>query len=307
MDIASLKLFVLAAEKLNISAAGKQLGIAPAVASARLAKLERALGTELLHRSTRKVSLSQDGAAFLPYAQEMLAQEGAARAALGLDNGSPSGVVRFAAPSSFAQLYIAPILPEFLGRFPEVRLDLRLSDHQADLIDGSFDLALRNAALEDTSLKCRKLADDKRVLCASPSYIRQYGMPCHPNELSQHKLIGFQGQAPRQLIGLDGAHAQFDPSSANCQLVIDDGTAQRLATIAGAGISANSLWSVSAEIRDGSLSRILPDYDVEDQTALWLIYPKSNVLTAKVRVLMDFLLEKIGKAPPWAQPKMSGH
>lgn len=162
MNTDSLRLFVLAAEKLNISAAGRELGLAPAVSSARLAKLEQSLGADLLHRSTRKVALSLEGEEFLPYAREMLAQEEAGRAALGQGQASPSGKLRFTAPSTFAQLYIAPILPIFLKQHPGITLDLRFSDSRFDLIDGSFDLALRNAALEDTSLKGRKLASDRR-------------------------------------------------------------------------------------------------------------------------------------------------
>ena len=299
MDTESVRLFVLAAEKLNISAAGRELGMAPAVSSARLAKLESTLGAELLHRSTRKVVLSLRGGEFLPFAKELLAQEDAARAALGLGKAMATGTLRFAAPSTFAQLYIAPLLPEFLKLNPGVSLDLRFSDAQFDLIEGSFDLALRNSALADSSFKARKLADDKRILCASPAYLEQYDTPQDPDDLSQHRLIGFRDQSPRPLAGLDGEEGQFDPSRADCRVVVDDGLSQKIATIAGAGISMNSLWSVHREITDGSLVRVLPGYEINDQVALWLVYPKSNVLTAKVRVFIDFLLDKIGKAPPW--------
>ncbi len=301
MDTDGVRLFVLAAEKLNISAAGRELGMAPAVASARLAKLENTLGADLLHRSTRKVALSLEGAEFLPYAKEMLAQENAARAALGLGKASATGTLRFAAPSTFAQLYIAPLLPEFLRLHPGVDLDLRLSDTQFDLIEGSFDLALRNASLADSSLKARKLADDKRILCASPQYLERHGSPQNPDELAAHQLVGFRDQSPKELIEREGRSGQFDPRGAGCRVVVDDGSSQKIATIAGAGISMNSLWSVYSEIAAGSLVRVLPDYEINDQVALWLVYPESNVMTAKVRTFIDFLLEKIGKAPPWME------
>ncbi|MEQ8357793.1 MAG: LysR family transcriptional regulator [Kiloniellaceae bacterium] len=299
MDTECVRLFVLAAEKLNISAAGRELGFAPAVASARLAKLENALGADLLHRSTRKVALSLEGAEFLPYAKEILAQESAACAALGLGSPTATGTLRFAAPSTFAQLYVAPLLPEFLKLHQGVSLDLRLSDTQFDLIEGSFDLALRNYVLEDSSLKARKLADDVRILCASPDYLEQNGTPQHPDDLRKHQLVGFQGQLPRRLFDREGRAAQFDPRGAGCRVVVDDGLSQKIATIAGAGISMNSLWSVHKEIQDSSLVRVLPDYKVDVQSAIWLVYPKSNVLTAKVRVFIDFLLAKIGDPPIW--------
>lgn len=196
-------------------------------------------------------------------------------------------------------MYIAPLLPEFLALHPGVHLDLRLSDAQFDLIEGSFDLALRNSPLEDSSLKGRKLADDTRILCASPGYLDQHGTPRLPDDLSTHRLVAFKDQSPKQLIGRDGQTAQYDPRQS--RLVVDDGLSQKIATLAGAGISTNSLWSVHGEIADGSLVRVLPDYEIADRSVLWLLYPKSNVLTAKVRVFMDFLLERIGKSPVWAQ------
>ena len=301
MDTESVRLFVLAAEKLNISAAGRDLGMAPAVASARLAKLERVLGADLLRRSTRKVALSLEGAEFLPYAREILAQEDAAHAALGRGDVVATGTLRFTAPSTFAQLYIAPILPQFLESHPGISLDLRLTDMEFDLIQGSFDLALRNSALPDSSLKGRKLADDMRILCASPDYLDRHGTPTHPDELATHQLIAFKEQSPIQLVGSTGESGFLNPRLAGCRLVVDDGLSQKIATIAGAGISMNSLWSVHRELADGSLVRVLPDYKVDDQTALWLVYPKSNVLTAKVRIIIDFLLEKIGNAPVWTE------
>ena len=302
MDLESVRLFVLAAERLNISAAGRELGLAPAVASARLAKLEHTLGADLLRRSTRKVTLSLEGAEFLPFAREMLAQEAAALAALGRGQAQASGTLRFAASSTFAQLYIAPLLPAFLAQHPGIHLDLRLSDTPFDLIEGSFDLALRNAALDDSSLKCRKLADDQRVLCASPAYLAQHGTPTRPEDLPAHQLIGFRDASPKALLGPGGQTGWFDPRGAGSRLVLDDGLTQKLVTLAGAGISVNSLWSVHRELSAGSLVRVLPDHTVNDRSALWLVYPKSNVLTAKVRLFMDFLLERVGRHPVWAGP-----
>ncbi|MGV8985935.1 MAG: LysR family transcriptional regulator [Cypionkella sp.] len=301
MDTDSLRLFVLAAEKLNISAAGRELGMAPSVASARLAKLEHGLRADLLHRSTRQVSLSLEGAEFLPYAREMLAQEDAKFVALGMGRPKATGTLRFTAPSTFAQLYIAPILPDFLDKQPGVKLDLRLSDVQFDLIEGSFDLALRNSALQDTNLKGRKLADDTRILCAAPKYLETHGAPLTPDDLGAHQLVAFKDQTPRLLTGANGQSGHFDPRLAGGRLIVDDGPSLKLTTIAGAGISSNSLWSVHREIADGALVRVLPDYVVADHSVLWLVYPKANVLSAKVRVFMDFLLERIGKYPVWTR------
>ena len=300
MDTEGVQLFVMAADMLNISAAGRQLGLAPAVASARLSKLEKQMGADLLHRSTRKISLTLEGAEFLPYAREILAQESAARAALGHGNTSATGTLRFSASSTFAQMFIAPILPEFLERYPDVNLELKLSDTQMNLIEGGFDLALRNYAIEDSSLRARKLADDQRILCASTDYLERHGTPQNAEDLQRHQLIMFMSGTPRKLLkdGEESAHA-FPPAGMKKRVLCDDGATMKLATMAGVGISMNSIWSVYQEIQDGSLTRVLPQYEIEDQSAIWLVYPKSNVLTAKVRVFIDFLLEKIGDSPIW--------
>ena len=304
MDTDSLRLFVRAAEKLNISAAGRELGIAPAVASTRLAKLESEIGTDLLHRSTRKVSLSLDGAEFLPFAREILSQTDASRAALGFGNATPTGILSFTAPSTFAQLYITPILPKFFDAYPNIDLDLRLSDTKLDLIEGSFDLALRNTALSDSSLKGRKLADDVRVLCAAPDYVQKFGPPQTPSDLEAHQIVQFKGMTKWPLCGKDGKVFMLNLRQARSRLMIDDGLCQKTATLAGAGISVNSIWSVHKEITDGRLVRILPNYTFNDNSVLWLVYPKSNVLTSKVRVFIDFLVQNLGRDQVWAKTEV---
>ena len=186
-----------------------------------------------------------------------------------------------------------------MAQYPGIDLDLRLSDTSFDLIDGSFDLALRSARLRDSSLKGRKLAEDWRILCASPGYLERNGVPCNAEDLSRHQLIAFGDTQPKPLIGPAGVSGFFDPSQGRCRLIIDDGANQKRATMAGAGISSNALWSVHAEISRGELVRVLPNLRVDDGAVLWLIYPQSNVLTAKVRALIDFLIQRIGNAPPW--------
>lgn len=304
MDTEGIKLFVLAAEKLNISAAGRELGMPPAVASARLAKLEKTVGADLLRRSTRKVALSTEGAEFLPFAKEILAQENAALAAMGFGTENVSGTLRFAASSTFAQQYIMPLVPEFLDQYPGINLDLRLSDMELDLIQGSFDLALRDAVLPDSNLKARKLAEDQRVFCASPDYLAKWGIPEHPDDLRSHQLIAFKSQATINLNGPQGEQSQFNPRTSQNRLIIDDGLSYKIATMEGAGIAIHALWSVHRELAEGTLVQVLPDYQMDAEPALWLVYPKSNVLTAKVRVFIDFLLERIGSRPPWKEVRM---
>lgn len=300
MDTEGIRLFVMATKLLNISAAGRQLGLAPAVASARLSKLENEIGADLLHRSTRKVSLSLEGQEFLPFAEEILAQEDAARAALGRDSAEITGTLRFAASSTFAQHYIAPILPELLQRHPGLNLQLKLSDLQLDLIEGGFDLALRNSELADSSLRARKLANDKRILCASPEYLKTHGTPVTPEDLANHQIMAFQGMPTLKLLNQDQQNSgTFPPQAHHSRVTCDDGASMRIMTTSGLGISMNSIWSVYPDLKTGKIVRVLPDYDINDNSAIWLVYPKSNVLTAKVRVFIDYLIEKIGTPPIW--------
>ncbi len=300
MDTEAIRLFVLAASKLNISAAGRQLGLAPAVATARLAKLEKQIGADLLHRSTRKISISLEGAEFLPYAKEILAQEDAAFAALGYGSPEITGTIRFAASSTFAQLHIIPFLSEFLERYPGINLELKLSDTSVDLIEGGFDLALRNSAIADSGLMARKLTDDKRIFCASPEYLDRYGSPEVPEDLIDHQLLLFRNSSVRTLLASDGKQSGvFPPLGAKPRVICDDGASMRLATLSGIGISINSYWSVYKEIQNGTLIRVLPEIEVDDRSAVWLVYPKSNVLTAKVRAFIDYLFEKIASPPVW--------
>ena len=300
MDTKSLRLFVLAAETLNISAAGQQLGLNPSVSSAWLAKLEKEVGADLFHRTTRKVTLTIEGKEFLPYAKEILSQEDTALAALGRRNPNVSGTLRFAASSTFSQRYIIPLLPEFLEKYPDINIELMLSDTQVKLIDGGYDLALRNFAAEDSSLNGRRLANDTRVLCASPEYLEKKGTPKTPEELSNHQLLLFQHANPRRLIACDGNQEyRFPPDKSKPRIICDDGASMRLAAIAGLGICMSSVWNIHQELKEGLLKRVLPRYHIEDNSAVWLVYPKSNVLTAKVRVFIDFLVEKIGTPPVW--------
>ena len=165
--------------------------------------------------------------------------------------------------------------------------------------DARLKLALRNSALVSSSLKARKLAEDRRVLCAAREYLSRHGAPTDPADLAEHQLIAFRDQSAKRLVNDNGHFGQFDPRSANCRLLVDDGASLRIATVAGAGVSINALWSIHRELKTGSLVQVLPDYTVDEAAALWLVYPKANVITAKVRVFIDFLIDRIGKSPAW--------
>ncbi len=168
LDLLDVALFVRAALLANVSAAGREFGLSAAVASARIANLERLLGARLLHRTTRRISLTQDGEVFMTRAQALLDAADAARSAVGRAQSEPQGRLRVSMPSSFGRQHVSPVIPEFLRRYPGVSVDLRLSDHLVDLVDAGIDVAIRLGALKDSSLVARRLAVNRRVICCSP-------------------------------------------------------------------------------------------------------------------------------------------
>lgn len=194
MNIEHLRLFVRLASTHNISQAGQELGLSPPVASMHISKLEESLGARLVHRTTRKVSLTEEGMAFLPHAEEVLQSVDAARASVGsAAGGLPQGTLRITAPASFGRMHLIPALKGFLAQYPDLSVDIRLTDSIIDLVEGGFDVAIRNAELQDSSLIARKLAVDKRIMCASPDYLSAYGIPASPQELKTHLCINQAG------------------------------------------------------------------------------------------------------------------
>jgi len=169
MDVDDLRLFVRIAQLHSISAAARDLGLTPAGASAKLAALERKLSARLLHRTTRQATLTEDGLAFLPHAEHVVLAAEAARAALGREQAAPRGTLRVAAPASFARMHIVPGLAEFCRQYPELALDLRISDSIVDLVEGAFDVAVRYTELSDSSFVARRLAPDNRGWSRRPN------------------------------------------------------------------------------------------------------------------------------------------
>jgi len=295
MNIEHLKLFVRLAATNNISLAGKELGLSPAVASSHVNKLEEALGVRLVHRTTRKVSLTEDGVAFLPHAEEVLASVAAARAAVGSGDASPKGTLRVTASSSFGRMHVVPALKGFLSRYPDLSIDLRLTDTIVDLVEGGFDIAIRNADLKDSSLIARKLAPDKRIVCASPEYLETFGIPDSPHDLRNHQCIN--------LIGLEALVFDTPEGRLNIKtrgiLQTDHGEAVRDACAAGIGIAMSSTWNVYKHLQQRTLVQVLQDFSLVSETAIWAVYPSSRLLAPKVRVFIDYFAKCYGSPPYW--------
>ncbi|WP_028109095.1 LysR family transcriptional regulator [Ferrimonas futtsuensis] len=295
MNIEYLRLFVRVASTHNISQAGNELGLSPAVASAHISKLEASLGVRLVHRTTRKVSLTEEGEAFLPHAEEVLSTVDAARASVGAGKASPSGTLRVTAPASFGRMHMMPALKGFMAQYPELSIDLRLTDSIVDLVEGGFDIAIRNALLKDSSLIARQLAPDRRVLCASPQYLEQHGEPSHPEELRNHNCVNLTGlenwvfDAPEGQVSI----------KAKGNLRTDHGEAVRDACANGMGIALCATWIAYEHLKRGELVEILKEYPLVSDTAIWAVYPSSRLLAPKVRAFIDYFAQYYGMPPYW--------
>ncbi len=295
MNIEHLRLFVRLASTSNISLAGQEYGLSPAVASSHISKLEKGLGVRLVHRTTRKVSLTEEGEAFLPHAEEVLSSVEAARASVGAGNNLPVGTLRVTASASFGRIHLVPALIGFMSRYPDLILDFRFTDTVVDLVEGGFDIAIRNSNLQSSTFVARKLAPDKRIICASPDYLAKFGEPKTPEELQDHQCIN--------LIGLENWVFETERGQVtiktNGKLRTDNGDAVRDACITGLGITLNSTWSVYQSIDRGDLVQILCDYPLLSDTAIWAVYPSSRLLAPKVRVFIDHFAEYFGSPPYW--------
>ncbi|MFY0641716.1 MAG: LysR family transcriptional regulator [Bermanella sp.] len=295
MNIDHLRLFVRIAGTHNMSKAGNELGLSAAVASSYINKLEAGLGTRLIHRTTRKVSLTEDGQAFLPHAEEVLASVEAAQVSVGMGNYSPSGTLRITAPASFGRMHLIPLMKGFMDTYPDLSIDCRLSDGIVDLVEGGFDIAIRNSELKSSSLIARKLAPDRRMLCASPEYIARNGMPQTPQELQKHECITLSGLDQWQFKTPEG----FITVKAQGRFRTDNGEAVRDACIQGLGITINSYWNAYEYLKRGELIHILEDYPVIAGTAIWAVYPSSRQLSPKVRAFIDYFSNAYGDKPYW--------
>ncbi len=297
MNIDHLKLFIRVAANGNITRAGQEQGLSPAVAGNHIKKLEEDLGVLLLQRTTRKVSLTEEGVSFLPHAEEVLSSIEAARAAVGAGSTSPTGTLRISAPASFGRMHLVPILSDFMSRHTGLKVDLHLSDAIVDLVEGGFDLAIRNAKLKDSSLVARKLSADRRVLCASPAYLAEHGEPGNPDDLHNHQCISLQGLDTWLFDMADGKQSVRISS----RLRVDNGEALRDACTQGLGITINSTWSAYQELKRGDLVEVLPEFPLVSDTSIWAVYPSSRLLAPKVRLFVDYLVERFAGVPYWEQ------
>ena len=301
---AELKTFCAVVASGGFSSAARELGLATSSVTRLVNALEDRLGVALLNRSTRSVTLTEAGRTYHEDAHRLLEQLDSADDAVGTRAADVSGVLRVAAPVTFAAMHISPILAELRARHPKLALDLRLSDTAVNLVDESIDVAIRIGSLDpQANLIARRLAGHQRVLCASPGYLERRGVPRHASELPSHDCLQFTFADKRRTWRLrlrDGnAETHVEEIRVNSIVQANSGEVLRQAAIAGLGIAMLSDWLVRDDLRDGRLVRVLDQYDVNPgpmDVALYALYQANRRGSQKIRAFVDLLSEHLGKS-----------
>src|SRR5262245_49728844 len=281
----------------SLSAAARALSVSTAVVSRRLAALESRLGVRLINRTTRSLHLTDEGASYLEACNRVLAEIEEADAAVAAGRGEPQGTLRVALPASFGNQHVAPLVPDFAARYPKVRLALSLSDRSVNVIEEGFDLAVRIAELEDSSLAARKLAPNRRVVCASPEYLARHGTPRLPEDLVHHNVLT-TNDFP---ISWDFKDPRGKPGTVrvNGRYACDNWEVLREWALSGLGIALKSTWDIYRHLQDGSLVALFPGYSFHSDVAIYAVYPHRRHLPAKTRVFIEFLAASFGPDPYW--------
>ncbi|NMO14576.1 LysR family transcriptional regulator [Pyxidicoccus fallax] len=289
MDLNLLGLFVTVAETGSFSEAARRLGLPKSSVSRGVASLEASLGTQLLHRTTRHVSLSTAGAALYERAAPLLASLKEAVGTLPEREEAPSGELRLTAPHDMGATFLPEVIARFTTRYPSVRIDCRLTNRNVDLVAEGFDLALRasGAKLADSSLVVRRLSPIEVQLFASPTYLARRGTPRAPEDLAHHDIVAFRGLKYLGEIGI---------SEKNARVLADDMFFLREAVKAGSGIAILPTFLAQAEVTSGQLVRVLPRY-THASTSLVMLYPRTQHVPRKVSAFRDFLLEFLKGRP----------
>jgi DNA-binding transcriptional LysR family regulator len=302
MKLEGIATFVTVAESGSLSEAARRLRVSRSVVSERLVELERSLGANLLQRSTRKVSLTEDGAAFLARAVRIVRDVQEAAADLAERRGQLSGPLRIAAPVTFGRMHLGPALYPFLAKHPDIQLTLELDDRRVDAASDGFDAVIRHGPIADTYLVAWQLAASRRVLVAAPAYLDRHGAPRSPEELEGHRGIFYMHRG-----GADWRFAQQGETrivrGRPC-MVLNNGDMMRDAAIAGLGIALLPIFIVSAALKAGTLRVI--DVGVEAELEyIYMAHADGQHPSAKLRALAAWLREAFGAPPYWELESVS--
>ncbi|WP_444922261.1 LysR family transcriptional regulator [Microbulbifer sp. CnH-101-G] len=296
-SFAAIPVFVTVAETGGFSPAAKLLGISKSAVSKRVSQLEEQLGVKLLHRTTRKLSLTEAGEHFFQHARIAYQAAQDAQDAVTQLQGEPQGRLRINAPMSFGRLHLAPLIPVFLKRYPKITIDLVMDDKVVDLIGEGFDIAIRGGDLPDTSLIARKLAPLQSVLCASPAYLEEFGKPIELEQLTEHNCLMFTySRDVKEWNFIQDNHLHTIEVRGNYQ--VNNSEALREAILQGLGIGRLPTFVAGADIKSGLLVPLFEEYQMPAKT-IYAVFPERQYMPAKVRAFIEFAIEYFGGDIPY--------
>jgi DNA-binding transcriptional LysR family regulator len=297
--ITGMQVFARAAQAGSLSAAARQLGLSPGMATKHLDAIEKRLGVRLFQRSTRKLSLTEPGQQYLETLTRLLPELAEVEALIASQRVEATGLLRLNAPLSFGVRYIAPLIPAFVARHPNVTVDLGLNDRVVDLLDEGWDLTIRVGRLRDSRLLSRKLAESAMVVCAAPSYWTRAGRPKRAADLGGHNCLGSSisniAPADEWSFGRD----RDSRVAVTGSLRANNGDALVAAAIAGLGVLYEPEFIVADAVRRGELEPVTLDVPTADLGGIHIVSSPDRAPPAKVRVMIDFLVAAFGRAPPW--------
>ena len=296
--LAALEAFVKVAETQSFSEAARRLRASKSVVSRQIAALEAELRARLFQRTTRSMTLTEAGRGYFERAARILADLEEANLSVSQLQATPRGRLRVNAPMSLGLLHIAPALPDFLARYPEVDVDLTMNDRFVDLVDEGFDVAVRVGKLDDSSLVARKLASVRRVICASPDYLEARGTPQTPDDLTQHDCLCYSNLSMAHEWRFVTEKGEPWPVTVKGRLNINNGDALKIAALRGLGFVNLPTFIAGSELQAGTLVTVLDRFIPQD-ASVSAVYPHSRHLSPKVRAFVDFLAERIGPRPYW--------
>ncbi len=297
-DFEAWAIFAKVAEHGSFSAAASELNLSNATVSKAVTRLEQRLGTALLHRTSRKISLTESGLASLERAMRILAEGEAAEGEASDLASGPRGRVRLSAPMSFGIQHLGPVLPEFAALYPDISVDLILGDQRADLVEQGIDVALRIGALANSSLRSRRLFAVRRPLVAAPAYVERRGAPAHARDIEAHDTIVFSHLANPASMQLHHAKDGAVTVKLGGRVTTNNADVVMPLLRAGACMGFIPEFLVWRDLRDGSLVEVLPDWSSE-LLALHVVTPPGTLRPARVTALIDFLVRTF-KTVPWA-------
>ncbi len=290
--LAGMRIFNRVVEAGSFSEAGRQLGIAPSSVSRQISELEDALGVRLIQRTTRSLSLTEAGEIYYRRATAIIAETDEARLAVSQLDGTPTGILRLNVPGSLSRRYIVPALTSFQRLYPAVEIVLLVSDQVLDMIEHRIDLSIRLGALDDSNLVARKLGSGRRLLCASPEYIKHAGRLDSPADLVNHNCLTFRAHAGSNVWKFSGPDGRTSDVQARGNLFSNDGESLVAAAVEACGVILVPEWLVRDEIMAGSLRELLPGYScIPKDTPMYALYPQQRHLAPKVRAFIDFMLD----------------